>query len=107
MAGIIVVDKNNFDSEVLRSEKPVFVGFWAPWCSPCTAMIPMMNEIAAEYENKLSFTKINIDENEDLSKKYHVDTIPTMAVFKKGKIGKLLVGALTKNKIIEFIEEQL
>lgn len=88
----------NFDQEVIKSDKPVLVDFWAPWCGPCQMMGPIIDELAKEMEGKMKIGKVNVDENSEISSKYEVMSIPALKVFKDGKIVKEYVGA--QNKMI-------
>lgn len=93
------IDKNNFHEEVLKSEKPVLLDFWAPWCGPCRMVGPIIDEIAAE-RPEYKVVKINIDEEEELASRYKVYSIPTLMVMKNGQIVNQSVGARPKNQIL-------
>ncbi|MBR4291441.1 MAG: thioredoxin [Oscillospiraceae bacterium] len=93
------IDKNNFHEEVLKSEKPVLLDFWAPWCGPCRMVGPIIDEIAAE-RPEYKVVKINIDEEEELASRYKVYSIPTLMVMKNGQIVNQRVGARPKNQIL-------
>jgi thioredoxin 1 len=86
----------DFDKEVLQANLPVLVDFWAPWCGPCKAMLPVMEELEKIYDGKVKLTKINVDENADVPGKYNVMSIPTFIIFKDGKIVSQFVGARSK-----------
>ena len=100
----------NFDAEVLQAEQPVLVDFWAPWCAPCKAIAPLLEEMAVAYQGKLKVVKINIDEDEDageLAAKYAVRAIPTLIVFKAGQLVAREMGQLSKAKLTELIDSHL
>jgi thioredoxin 1 len=87
----------NFDQEVIRSDRPVLVDFWAPWCGPCQVMIPIMEELSKEMEGKVKVGKINVDENPNIASQYGVMSIPTIKIFVGGKIVKEFVGVQNKD----------
>ena len=97
----------SFESDVLGADKPVIVDFWAEWCGPCKQIAPALEEIAAEYGEKLSVAKLNIDENPNTPSKYGIRGIPTLMLFKNGEVAATKVGALPKGKIVEWIEESI
>ena len=90
------VKTTDFDHEVLQSEKPVLVDFWAEWCGPCHAVAPVLDKIAAEHEGDLKLVKVNIDEEQDLAVRYGVQSIPTMILFKDGEPAAAAIGAQPK-----------
>jgi thioredoxin 1 len=94
----------SFSSDVLGSDKPVLVDFWAEWCGPCRMVAPVLEEIAGEHEN-LTIAKLNIDENPQTARDYQVMSIPTMAVFSGGKLVKTIVGARPKSAILNELNE--
>ncbi|MBT3356567.1 thioredoxin [bacterium] len=91
----------NFEEEVLKSDKPVLVDFWAPWCGPCQMMGPVIDETAKEVEETAKVGKLNVDENSETAQKYGVMSIPTLIIFKGGKNVKQLVGAQSKEVLVE------
>ena len=109
MAGknTVTVTDASFASDVLGSDKPVLVDFWAEWCGPCKMVAPVLEEIAAENGEKLSVVKLNIDENPDTAREYRIMSIPTMAVFQGGRIVKQIVGAKPKAAILKDLESFL
>ena len=94
------INSENFEKEVLNSEKPVLVDFYADWCGPCNAMAPVIEELAKELEGKAKVGKINVDENSDIAVEYNVMSIPTLIVFKNGKEEKRLVGLRDKEELL-------
>lgn len=105
MGAINKVDQSNFETEVLNSNKPVLVDFWAEWCGPCRSLGPLLEEIAAELGEKVSIVKVNVDENGELAQQYGIRGIPTMIFFKNGEATKTLVGLQPKTEIIKTLEE--
>jgi len=95
----ITLNDDNFDQEVLKSDKPVLVDFWAPWCGPCQMVSPAVAELAEQYKEQLKVGKLNVDENPASSSKYQVFSIPSLKVFQGGKIISEIVGAVPKQVI--------
>jgi thioredoxin 1 len=104
---LIYLTDTNFDEEVLKSEKPVLVDFWAPWCGPCKAIGPVVEELAAAYRDRVKVAKINIDENPKTATVYGVMSIPTLVLFKGGSIMEKLVGLVPKNRLEDLIKKGL
>jgi thioredoxin 1 len=94
----------SFDTDVLKSGKPVLVDFWAEWCGPCKMIAPALEEIAQSLGGKITIAKLNIDENPQTPKKYGVRGIPTLMLFKDGQVAATKIGALPKNKLVEWVE---
>ena len=103
MSEPINLNKDSFTKAVSANDKPALVDFWAPWCGPCKALTPILNEIAAEHGDKVNVYKVNVDENTDLAQEHGVQSIPTIMVFKGGKISETIVGLKTKDELIEII----
>ena len=99
---VMHVTKENFEAEVLQSEKPVVVDFWAGWCGPCKMVAPVLEEIAAEVAD-VKITKVNVDEQPELAQKFQVMSIPTMVLIKEGKVVDTTVGAQPKEDLVRFI----
>ncbi|MFL5826624.1 MAG: thioredoxin [Thermoleophilaceae bacterium] len=107
MAGnIIEVTDNNFSAEVLESDKPVLVDFWAPWCGPCRVIAPSLEEIAEERDD-LRIVKLNVDENQQTAAQFEVMSIPTLIVFKHGQVAHKIIGALPKKRLEQELEPAL
>lgn len=96
-------DQANFNTEVIASPIPVLVDFWAPWCGPCKALGPTIDQLSAELEGKAKIGKLNIDENADLAARYSVMSIPTLLLFVKGEVVEQMVGLVNKAKIAQII----
>jgi thioredoxin 1 len=101
------VSDSSFESDVLNSEQPVLVDFWAEWCAPCKQIAPALEEIAVEMAEKLTVAKVNIDDNPGTPTKYGVRGIPTLMLFKNGQVAATKVGALPKGKLLEWVESVL
>ncbi len=104
---VINVADSNFDEVVLKSETPALVDFWASWCAPCRAIAPIVEEMATQYKGRVRVTKMNVDENPSTPGRYGVRGIPTLILFKDGKVVDQLVGAVPKNQIKELVEKAL
>ena len=96
----VEITDTNFEQEVIKSEIPVLIDFWAVWCGPCKAIAPIVEELASEYDGKLKVGKLDIDNNQEVSIKYGIRSIPTLLLFKDGKIVDQIVGAVPKAQIL-------
>lgn len=105
--GIVHVTDESFENEVLKSNDPVLVEYWAEWCGPCKMIAPVLGEIATEYAGKLKVAKLNIDENPDTPPKYGIRGIPTLMLFKDGNVEATKVGAVSKSQLSAFIDGNL
>lgn len=103
--GILEIDDQNFEGEVLKSDKPVLVDFWAPWCGPCKAIAPVIEDLAKSFGTQVKFAKFNVDESPVTPGKYGVRAIPTLIFFKDGKISDQIVGMVSKSKLEESINK--
>lgn len=100
----VKIDNSNFKSDVLDSDVPVVVDFWAEWCGPCKMIAPSLEEIATEMAGKVKVTKLNVDENQELAAQYGVRSIPTLMVFKNGEPAAVKIGALPKAALSDWIK---
>ncbi len=106
-ANIVEIGDDSFDTEVLQVDKPVVVDFWAPWCGPCRAIGPLMEEIAVTFNDKVKFTKCNVDGNPATPGKYGIRSIPTLMFFKQGNVVDQVIGIVPKTKLEEIINKML
>jgi thioredoxin 1 len=105
--GIVEIDDKGFDADVLQSEKPVMVDFWAPWCGPCKAIGPVIEELAAGFGDKIKFAKCNVDDNPVTPSKFGITAIPTLIFFKQGKEVEKITGMVAKSKLEEALNKLL
>lgn len=107
MADIQHVSDDSFEDEVLKSDVPVLVDYWAEWCGPCKVIAPVLEEIASEYDGKMKVCKLDIDANEDTPPKYGIRGIPTLMLFKNGAVEATKVGALSKSQLTAFLDSNI
>jgi thioredoxin 1 len=101
------VSDDSFATDVLSAGKPVLVDYWAAWCGPCKAIAPILEEVAAEFGDKVTIAKLNVDENQQTAAKFGIRGIPTLMLFKDGEVKATKVGAVSKSQLTEFLNEQL
>ena len=104
---LIHVNDVNFEKEVIKSDKPVLVDLWAPWCGPCVAMGPIVEELAEEYKDKIKVAKLNVDDSPKTATSHGVRSIPTLMLFKDGKLEDTLIGLVPKDRLEDFIKKVL
>ncbi len=104
---IVHVTDDNFEAEVLKSELPVLVDYWAEWCGPCKMIAPVLDEITGDYAGKIKVAKLNIDDNPNTPPRYGIRGIPTLMLFKDGEVEATKVGAVSKSQLIAFIDSNL
>jgi thioredoxin 1 len=103
--GILEVEDSSFDEEILKSDKPVLVDFWAPWCGPCKAIGPIVEELSQTFGNQIKFAKCNVDNNPVTPSKYGIKAIPTLIFFKEGNVVEQITGMVAKTKLEEAINK--
>jgi thioredoxin 1 len=101
------ITDSNFESDVINGSTPTLVDFWAPWCGPCRIIGPVIEELATTYDGRAVMTKMNVDENPETAQKYQVTSIPTLIIFKNGRVADRAVGALPKGELQKFIDRNL
>jgi thioredoxin 1 len=104
---ILHVTDDTFEPEVLKSDLPVLVDYWAEWCGPCKAIAPILDQVAQDYDGKLKVAKVNVDDNVEVPKKYNIRGIPTLMLFKNGNMEATKVGALSKSQLTAFLDSNI
>ena len=104
---IVHTSDDSFEADVLQSDKPALVDFWAEWCGPCKMIAPMLDEAATEYADKMSVVKLNVDENPNIAQKFGIRSIPTLILFKDGAVQAQKLGAMSKSQLTEFLDTNL
>lgn len=102
---VVTLEDGTFDTEVLKSETPVLVDFWAIWCGPCKAIGPAVDELAKEYKGKLKVAKMDIDHHQEVPQKYGIRSIPTLLLFKGGRVVDTIIGAVPKSKLVDAVKK--
>jgi len=101
------VSDSSFEGDILKSETPVLVDFWAPWCGPCRSVAPIIDELANQYVGKLKVAKVNVDESSAVAMRYQITSIPTFILFKGGEVADRVLGALPRSEFVKFIDRNL
>ena len=104
---IVHTNDDSFETDVLLSDKPALVDFWAEWCGPCKMIAPLLDEAASEYSDKMSVVKLNVDESPNIAQKFGIRSIPTLMLFKDGAVQAQKLGAMSKSQLTEFLDTNL
>lgn len=107
MSDVINTTNDKFQSDVLESNVPVLVDFWATWCAPCKAIAPVLEDLAAEYDGKAKVVKVDVTENQEIAARYGIRNIPALYLFKDGEVVDQVVGALPRSQLVNFVEKNL
>ena len=101
------VSDTSFEGDILKSEKPVLVDFWAPWCGPCRSVAPIVEDLATQYKDRIKVAKINVDESSQVAMKYQITSIPTFILFKNGQVADRVLGAIPRSEFVKFIDRNI
>ena len=104
---IVYTNDSNFEADVVTSDKPALVDFWAEWCRPCKMIEPLLKEVAGDYADKMAVVKLNVDESPNIAQKFGIRSIPTLMLFKDGNVHAQKLGAMSKSQLIEFLDSNL
>lgn len=104
---IVKVSDDSFENDVLSAKGPVLVDYWAEWCGPCKQIAPVLDQLADEYDGKLTIAKLNVDENPNIPPRYGIRGIPTLMLFKDGEVAGTKVGAVSKSQLAEFVDQHI
>lgn len=107
MSRVIELNDRSFENEVLQSDTPVLVDYWAPWCGPCKAVAPVVEATAEDYSDRLKVTKLNIDDHQDIAMRFGIRSIPTLMLFRDGEIVAAQSGAVSRNQMDSFLQQHL
>ena len=107
MSKLLPLTDANWDAEVMSSDKPVLVDFWAEWCQPCKVLTPIVEAVAEQYAGRMKFAQMNVEDNDNVPYRYSITTLPTLLIIKKGQVSEQSVGLLSKDKLIKLIEPLL